>query len=228
MMNVFECALSDQFNNDAADVLWLHNTYGEPEEMPVEVFFRDPEDMPEMELYALSLCKGKVLDVGAGVGSHARALHQAGLDVTALDISKTACDISKLRGLSQVINLDIFSHDSQKYDTILMLMNGIGLAGRLERLPALLEHCKLLLNRGGQILFDSSDISYLYDDVPFPDNKYFGELSYKYQYKGISGDWFNWLYVDKQTLEIYAAESGFKFQLLMEDDMDQYLGRLSV
>ncbi|MFD2163447.1 class I SAM-dependent methyltransferase [Paradesertivirga mongoliensis] len=227
-MNVFECALSDQFNNDAADVLWLHNTYGGPEEMPVDVFFRDPEDMPEMELYALSLCKGKILDVGAGVGSHALVLQKAGLDVTALDISKTACDISKLRGLSQVINLDIFSHDSQKYDTILMLMNGIGLAGRLERLPALLEHCQLLLNKGGQILFDSSDISYLYDDVPFPDNKYFGELSYKYQYKGISGDWFNWLYVDKQTLEIYAAESGFKFQLLMEDDMDQYLGRLSV
>lgn len=228
MMNVFECALSDQFNNDAADVLWLHNTYGEPEEMPVEVFFRAPDDMPEMELYALSLCKGKVLDVGAGVGSHALALQRAGLDVTALDISKTACDIGKLRGLSQVINLDILRHKGPKYDTILMLMNGIGLAGRLEKLPALLEHCKLLLNTGGQIIFDSSDISYLYEDVPFPESRYFGELSYKYQYKGTSGDWFDWLYVDKQTLEICAAKSGFKFQLLMEDDMDQYLGRLTL
>lgn len=227
-MNVFECALSDQFNNDAADILWLHNTYGEPEEMPVDVFFRNAGDMPEMELLALGLCAGKTLDAGAGVGSHSLVLQQAGLDVSALDISKTACNISLERGVKKVINQDIFSHQNQKYDTILMLMNGIGLAGSLDRLPLLLEHCKLLLNKGGQIIFDSSNISYLYEEIPFPQQQYFGELRYQYQYKGIYGDWFNWLYVDKQTLEGCAINSGFKFDLLMEDDMDQYLGRLSL
>ena len=226
IMDVFECALSDQFNNSAVDVLWLHNTYGDPEEMPVEVFFRDEQEMPEMELLALDLCRGKVLDVGAGAGSHALTLQKRNIDVSALEISATACHISTQRGVKQVLNRDIFTFDDQKYDTLLMLMNGIGLAGTLNRLPKLLEHLKGLLNPGGQIIFDSSDISYLYDEIPFPQEKYFGEVSYQYEYKEKKGNWFDWLYVDQETIQRVAEQQNLKFDLLVEDRMDQYLGRL--
>lgn len=226
-MDIFECALSDQFNNNAASVLWLHNNYGEPEEMPVDVFFREEDEMPEMELFAMGQSKGKILDAGAGVGSHSLVLQQAGYDVTALEISATACSIARQRGVGQVVNRDIFNYIDQKYDTILMLMNGIGLAGSLEKLPLFLEHCKQLLNSGGQILFDSSDISYLYDDIPLPQNKYFGEISYRYEYKGICGDWFDWLYADKDTVRKVARHHNLKFEVLHEDALDQYLARLT-
>ena len=226
-MDVFECALLDQFNNDAADVLWLENTYGEPEEMPVDLFFRDENEMPEMELYALKMCKGRVLDIGACVGSHALILQNVGLDVTALELSATACSISKQRGIKQVVNCDIFNYKDQKYDTLLMLMNGVGLAGTLVKLPDLLEHCKSLLNKDGQIIFDSSDISYLYDDIPFPESNYFGEISYRYKYKEMKGGWFNWLYTDQSTMSRVAQKLNLKFEILFEDTFDQYLARLS-
>ena len=226
-MDAFGRALLDQFNNNAADVLWLHNSYGEAEEMPVDIFFRTEAEMPEMELYALEYCKGKVLDIGAGVGSHTLVLQNSGMDVTALEISPSACSIMKQRNIRNVINADFFRHQGS-YDTLLMLMNGIGIAGTLKNLPALLAHCRSMLNKNGQIIFDSSDISYLYDDIPHPENRYFGEVSYQYEYKGFKGSWFDWLYVDQKRLETVAQQEGFKTKILLEDENDQYLAVLSI
>jgi len=225
-MDVFGTALLNYYHSDAPEILWLHNKFSAPEEMPIDLFFRDETEMPDMEIQAMRLCKGKVLDVGAGVGSHALFLQEAGFDITALEISSIACVIMKERGIKQILNYDFFSYQEEKYDTILMLMNGIGLVGNLDKLPELLKHCKLLLKEGGQILFDSSDISYLYDDIPRPKNNYYGEISYRYKYKGIMGDWFDWLYVDKHTLKKYAAKEGLKLEILFEDENDQYLARL--
>ncbi|MBC8052429.1 MAG: methyltransferase domain-containing protein [Sphingobacteriaceae bacterium] len=226
-MNVFECALTDQFNNNAADILWLNNSYGEPEEMPVEVFFRDESEMPEMELYALGRCRGAILDIGAGEGSHSLVLQQEGFDVISLEISTVASGISKQRGVKKTLNLDIFTYHDKKFDTLLMLMNGIGLAGTLPNLPVLLNHCKKLLRPGGQIIFDSSDISYLYDDIPRPFDKYFGEISYQYEYKNQKGEWFNWLYLDKNTLRKVACDENFSSEIIFEDGLDQYLACLT-
>ncbi|MGV3509528.1 MAG: class I SAM-dependent methyltransferase [Sphingobacteriaceae bacterium] len=226
-MDVFGSALLDEFNNGAAEVLWLHNSYDEPEEMPMDVFFRNEDEMPEMELEALKICKGKVLDIGAGVGSHSLVLQKRGFDVTSVEISSDACAIMKNRGLKQVVNTNIYSFIGKKYDTLLMLMNGIGLAGTIQNLPKLLLHCKSLLNDGAQIIFDSSDISYLYEGLPKPKNNYFGEICYQYEYKGNKSNWFEWLYVDKATMEDLVKRSGFKMEIICEDENDQYLARLS-
>lgn len=226
-MDVFGSALLDEFNNDAVEVLWLNNSYGEPEEMPVDVFYRDESEMPEMEHHALNLCRGQILDIGAGVGSHALVLQKRGFDVTAVEISTIACSIMKQRGVKQVVQADFFSYQDKRYDTLLMLMNGIGFAGSLEKLSDLFKHCKLLLKEGGQIIFDSSDISYLYEDLPVPRDKYFGEVSYQYEYKNAKGDWFDWLYVDKQTLSKVTEILDLKLEIIVEDDQDQYLARLT-
>jgi SAM-dependent methyltransferase len=228
IMDVFGSALLDQFNNDAAEVLWLHNTYGDPEEMPADIFFRDRSEMPELELYALKNCRGEILDIGAGVGSHTLALQQAGFVVSALEISSVACAIMRERGVKHIINKDCFSFQDKRYDTLLLLMNGIGLAGNIEKLSVLLNHCKKLLKEGGQIIFDSSDISYLYNDTPFPDENYFGEVSYQYEYKGVKGEWFDWIYVDKALMSTISFDLGFKCEIIFEDGHDQYLARLSL
>lgn len=226
MMDVFGQALHDTYYHSEAETLWLHNSYGEPEEMPIEFFFRDDEDMPLLELQALHQCKGKILDIGAGVGSHALLLQAFNCDVTAIDISDMAVDIMQHRGVKKTFKQNIFTYQ-EKFDTLLLLMNGIGLSGDLAGFKALLSHFKSLVLPGGQVLFDTSDIAYLYRDTPRPQNQYYGEVAYQYEYKGKKGNWFKWIYLDEQTIKQVAAETGWHAEIIFDDGEDQFLVRLS-
>jgi SAM-dependent methyltransferase len=226
-MDVFGSALTDVFNNNAGDILWIHNNYDEKEEMPVDVFFRSADEMPPLETLAMNLCKGKILDAGAGAGSHSLVLQNYGHDVTALEISGKACSIMQSRGIRKVINQNFYAHD-ERYDTILLLMNGLGLAGSLENLGLFLDRCSVLLNPEGRILFDSSDISYLYQEIALPENGYFGDIKYCYEYKNLMGNWFDWLYIDMETLSTVAEKKGWTLEILFEDEHDQYLGMLQL
>ncbi|MGN5955206.1 class I SAM-dependent methyltransferase [Sphingobacterium lactis] len=207
--------------------LLLHSSYGDIEEMPVEVFYREEDDIPELEYIALSLCDRKVLDVGAGTGVHALYLQEKGFDVTALEISEIACNIMRERGVQHVVNQDFFQLKDQTFDTLLFLMNGIGIAGTLEGFKNLLHHAKTLLTDRGQLLFDSSDISYLYEEYKIKRPEYyFGEINFQYEYKDQKGEPFKWLYIDQQTLIKIAHELNWVVQVLFEDDNDQYLVRM--
>lgn len=228
MSDIFGQALYDSFKNDKPAKLWIHNKYGPKEEMPVDVYFRTEDDMPDLELKALELCRGAVLDIGAGTGSHALLLQERGFNVAALDISPLAVQIMKARGVASASEADIFKYTGEQYDTIILLMNGIGLCGNIERFHLFLQHTKDLLKPGGQLLFDSSDIAYLYDAHPPAGDTYYGELWYQYAYKGKRTDWFQWLYIDADTLIKVAGEEGWATEIVYEDDMDQYLARLMV
>lgn len=229
MENVFGRALLDYYLNTEPDILHLHNNYGTVEEMPLDVFFRKPVDFPELEFIALSLCEGKVLDVGAGAGSHALYLQSQGHKVHALEQCRSACMIMESRGVEKVRNGDFFTYTGDKYDTLLFMMNGIGIAGNLENIAQLLEHSKSLLNPGGQILFDSSDLAYLYADgaIKKPAG-YYGEVGFRYEYKGKQGTPFGWVYVDQHTMEAIARANGWVMEILYEDEEDQYLARLEL
>ncbi|PWG81877.1 SAM-dependent methyltransferase [Pararcticibacter amylolyticus] len=196
--------------------------------MPVDVFFRTEEEMPELELLALDYCKGKILDIGAGAGSHALLLQERNARVTALELSPGACDVMKERGVRNILQKDIFDFREGSFDTLLMLMNGIGLSGTSAGLRHFLKHIKKLLAPGGRLLCDSSDISYLYEDSPMPEDKYFGEVQYQYEFKNIKGPVFKWLYVDWRTFAEIAEEEGYFFRLLHEDGQDQYLAMLEL
>lgn len=227
MKDILGEALHDHYYQNTPATLWINNQYGPQEDMPVDIYFREPGDMPELELIALKQCHGKVLDIGAGAGSHALLLQQQGLDVTALDISAKAVAVMKARGVKNTIEADIFAYRDKRYDTLLLLMNGVGLAGTLDNLKAFLAHIKTLLKPHGQLIFDSSDIGYLYeDDLPNPD-KYYGELWYQYQYKKQQTEWFKWLYIDQQTLTDLAVAEGWTVEILHEDEYDQFLVRLT-
>jgi SAM-dependent methyltransferase len=227
-MDVFGEALKDYFSSPPSETLWVHNSYDVPEEMPVEIYFRDEQEMPDLELKALELCKGKVLDVGAGVGSHALVLQNRGYDVTGMDISASAVSIMKQRGLRKAIEADIISYSNETFDTLLFMMNGIGLTGSIEGLTAFLQRVKTLLKPGGQLIFDSSDLSYLYEEISVPLKGYYGEVNFRYEYKSVKGDWFKWIYVDQQTLNSLAKKQGWIVEIVFEDDQDQYLAKLSL
>jgi SAM-dependent methyltransferase len=226
-MDVFGSALTDQFLHGKADTLWLHNSYAEPEEMPLDIFFRMEEEMPELEHIAMELCRGKILDIGAGAGSHALTLQRLQKDVTALDISDMAVRIMKERGVKNAVSADISMFEGERFDTLLLLMNGIGLTGSLEGFKQFLHRARSLLLENGQLIFDSSDISYLYEDIELPGNHYFGEVAYQYEYRGQKGEWFNWLYLDPNTLTSTAEACGWSCEILFDDGEDQYLAKLS-
>lgn len=226
-MDIYGQALNDFYNNSLQETLWINTSYGDPEEMPVEVFFRSMDEMPDLEIVALEACRGSVLDIGAGAGSHSLVLQQNKFDVTALELSEAACRLMHERGIKKVIHTNIYNYPSSRYNTLLMLMNGIGLCGTLDGFTEFLTLAKTLLKPDGQLLFDSSDISYLYRDAPKKPSGYFGEIKFQYSYKGNHGDWFKWLYIDQKTLYTIAGQQGWLVELLFEDDYDQYLVRLS-
>ena len=227
MSDILGQALADYYFRDAKSRLWIHNRYGDKENMPVAAYFRDENDMPDLEWLALEKCDGRVLDIGAGAGGHALILQEKGLDVMAMDISPLAVEVIKARGVKNVLEADIFNFTCEKFDTLLLLMNGIGLAGDIDNLKLLLAHFKTLLKEGGQLLFDSSDIAYLYEGTTLPNDKYYGELFYQYEYKKQKSDWFPWVYVDEKTMQAIAKAAGYTMEVLLEDEFGQYLARLT-
>jgi methylase of polypeptide subunit release factors len=205
----------------------------EDDVIPVHYLFRSEREMPELELLALQQCQGKVLDIGAGAGSHSLALQEQGHAVTALDVSSGAVEVMRKRGVQQVLHKDFFDLKNQQYDTLLMLMNGIGIAGNLLGLERFLEHAKTLLSPEGQILLESSDILYMYEaedgSVLLDLNTgYYGEMQYNMKYKDQESGWFNWLFIDAAILEDYATQHGFTFGVLYEGEYGEYLARLSL
>lgn len=221
-------AIFDFWRTGKPGTLKVHNSYGIPEKMAVEVFFKNYEDFSEVDKYAIQLCQGQILDVGAGAGKHALALQNSEKKVTALEHSPLSAEVMRQRGVKEVIEQDIFRFSDGKFDTILMLMNGIGLAGNLEKLEILMQHIKTILNPNGQWIFDSSDISYLYPPGERPQKPYFGEIHYRFEYKKLKGPWFQWLYIDQGTLKKIAKKSGWNMQVVYENDEDEYLARLTM
>jgi SAM-dependent methyltransferase len=230
MKDVLGQAISDYHNNRSTGKLWVHNKYGPKEEMPVDVYFRDMEDMPELEWAALQQCRGAILDIGAGAGSHALALQEMGMDITALDISPLSTAVMRTRGVKKVITEDFFQLTTgidPGFDTLLLLMNGIGLSGTLPGLGQFLTKARSLLKPGGQLIFDSSDIAYLYDGKPPKLPDYYGEVLYQYEYRRQRSDWFKWLFIDRKTLKQIATREGWFAEVIFEDPWEQYLVRCS-
>lgn len=224
-------AILDYQTKGKAGKLSILSSMFEEDEMPVKHLFRNLEEMPMLEQKALSLAKGKVLDVGAGAGCHALALQAQSIAVKAIDISPLSCQAMELRGVMDAECINLFDeHLDSGFDTILLLMNGTGIAGKIENLPALFNRLKALLNKGGQILIDSSDIKYIYEneDGSFDINlnaAYYGEVDYQMVYKDVKGDSFDWLYVDFPLLKSIAESCGLHGELIAEGEHYDYLAR---
>ncbi len=207
----------------------VHSKLCENDVIPVPYLFRKYADFPEIEKIALTHCQGKILDVGAGAGAHALYLSEKGFDIHAIDISELAIEHLKNNGVSaRVINF--FDLQAEKHDTILMLMNGIGIAGTLANLENTLLKAYQLLNENGCVIVDSSDIRYLYEEEDGSiwldlNAAYYGDFDYQMEYKGEIGEWFQWLFVDFENMKKTAEKVGFEVELLYQNE-EQYLVKL--
>lgn len=234
-------AIYDFHKNGRAGVLKVYSSEFDDDEIPVRDLFRSFDQMPELEKLALEMAEGEILDVGAGSGCHSLALMAMGKKVRAIDISPLSVNVMKERGVDAAqVN---FYDDSytERFDTVLMLMNGTGIIGNLENIPAFFERLKSLLNPGGCVLIDSSDLRYLFEEedgslmIDLADD-YYGQLDYQMEYvgavdkslEGIKGEPFDWLYLDFGSLAFYAEEYGFNAVLVAEGEHYDYLAKLTL
>jgi SAM-dependent methyltransferase len=235
MKDLFGKAILDFQTNNSPEDLITETTISEEDEMSVAYLFRSYDEMPQMEQKALQLSKGRILDVGCGAGSHSLSLqNDRNLDVTSIDISANAIQACTLRGLKKAKVQDVMTLENEKFDTILLLMNGAGMCGRLKNIPNFLLKLKSLLNPGGQILLDSSDIIYMFDDdedggkwIP-SNNDYYGEIVFNISYKGEKEKPFDWMFIDYNTLQNAAFANGLQSELIMEGKHYDYLAKLSI
>lgn len=235
-------AIADYWKKGTAARLRVFSPDFDEDEMPVDDLFRSFEEMPPLEQTALLLARGRILDVGAGAGCHSLALQDMGHpDVTAIDISPLSVETMQAQGVRRALLQDFWTV-TERYDTILMLMNGIGIAGTLDALPRFFAHIGTILAPGGQLIIDSSDVCYIYEDEVgessiatnhkgiriAPDTgRYYGEFTYRMQYKRILGNEFPWLYIDFTTLSRIASVHGFNVELLQEGSHYDYLARIT-
>lgn len=231
MKDLFGQALLDYQNGKFTEDIITSTSISEEDILPVSYLFRGFEDMPGLEQKALELARGTVLDVGCGAGSHSLYLQNKGVQVKAIDISKEAIEVCKLRGVKHAELKDI-KEETETFDTILMLMNGTGIFQTLKQVPKYMKHLKSLLKPGGQILVDSTDIKYMYedDDGGFwidAYSNYYGELDYFISYKGEKENPMKMLYLDFNTLKSACKIADLQCELVLEGDHYDYLARIS-
>ena len=226
-------AIHDFHNTGKAKKLIVHSSMFDDDEIPVATLFRKFKEMPKLEQIALEQTEGRILDVGAGSGCHCVALKEMGKSCTAIDISELSVEVMKEKGVDARC-IDIFDESFVgQYDTILMLMNGTGIIGRLENMQKFFMRMKHLLAPGGRILIDSSDLRYLFEEedgslmIDLADD-YYGLVDFQMECNKVLGEPFDWLYVDFDTLSLYAEQNGFKAEMIAEGEHYDYLAALSL
>lgn len=225
-------AIAEYHRTGRASTLRVFSSQFDEDEIPVAQLFRSIDEMPPIEQRALAMARGRVLDVGAGSGCHALALQTMGKEVTAIDISELSVEVMRERGVDDARAVDLYDeHFVERYDTILLLMNGSGIIGNIEGMERFFLRMKQLLKPGGCIYMDSSDLKYLFEeedgsyliDVA---GDYYGMIDFQMQYRQVKGDTFDWLYIDFDTLAYYADQFGFCAEVLCHGMHYDYLAVL--
>lgn len=222
--------LRDFYSGDSDAFLNVWSSTLEMSSMQGSTMFRGFETMNEIEICAIEACRGRILDVGAGAGCHSLILQSRGLDVDAIDVSPGCVEVMRRRGVVKPYHRNILDISDSRYDTVLMLMNGIGISGSLDGLNLFIQQLDTLLAPGGQLLADSTDLRENFlnngEDVYDEKGDYCGETDFVMIYKGLRSDPFSWLYVDFELLQTICSYHGFRCDKLIEAEGKQFLARI--
>ncbi len=213
----------------------VHSDLWNDEPTPVEDYYRpDHIPIPDLELKALSLCRGRVLDLGAGAGRHALELQMRGHEVTAVDVSRDAVEVMRERGVHDARCGDLDAVDGECFDTILLLMHGIGLVGTISGLADFLVRARNILNADGRIVCDSADLTVILPSLVDTEEQldswpaaYPGEVEFRLTYGELDGQPYPWLFVDPRTLEHFATSSGYEFAMVARGRQGAFVAVLS-
>lgn len=221
-------ALLDHLEGGAPVQLQASRAEGFSYPIETQEFFSLDAATAALDHRALDEARGRVLDVGAGAGRHALALQERGLEVLALDVSPGCVEIARRRGVVHAAAGDALQLDTLglgEFDTVLLLMQSVGIAGTRLGVERLLEQLRLALRPGGQVLLDSSPLRLDEEDAP-PAAP--GEVEVRFTYRNLRGRAFPWIYLAESELESIATELGWRCEVLARQEPDgEYLARLT-
>jgi len=212
----------------------VHTDIWVDEPTPVEEFYRpDDQPLPELERKALGLCRGRILDLGAGAGRHALELQHRGFEVTAIDVAPEAVQVMAERGVTDARCGDFNTVAGEHFDTIVLLMHGIGLVGTLEGLDQFFKQVQDHLSENGRVVFDSADLRIVMPEQ-FDEGLaewqsgglYPGEVEYRLTYEDFEGEPYPWLFVDPITLTDRARAAGLQSQVVARGARGTFLARV--
>jgi len=214
-------AAQDHLGGRRPAVVRVHSDGGKPEDVDAAVFFREPAEMGSWELRALQLCQGRVLDVGAGAGCHALALQERGLEVVAVETCDAFVEVMRARGVMDARCAALAEVEDGPFDRLLLLMHGLGIAGNPDGLRWLLADAHRLVAREGCVLLDSRDPGEACDEPGF------GVAVMRFEYSGVMGPTFPWLFAGVEALERLAAEVGWETNVVLREPDGRYLASLT-
>src|SRR5690625_2340496 len=92
-------------------------------------------------------------------------------------------------------------------------MNGTGIFCKVDQVNTNLNKLYDILKNDGQILIDSTDLIYMYNELnglDLPIEKYYGEVAFTVYYKGKKQKPFPWLFIDFEYLKSLSKSSGLR------------------
>lgn len=231
-MNPFARALHDYHAGDQSAEFIIERNDGFRECVPASLFFAK-ENFPELEARALDLCQGRILDVGAAAGRHSLELARRGFRVTSLDVLPELESLLGEAGAERIVISDILAFEGGPFETLLMLMNGIGMAGTPDGLVRFLRHARQIVSPGGQILCDSLDVTVTaepahiaYRQRNITEGRAPGQQTFTITCDGVTGEIFHWLHLDFDSLNRACAENGWASELVASEANGHYLCRI--
>jgi SAM-dependent methyltransferase len=187
------------------------------------------------ERQALRLARGRVLDVGCGIGRVSLELQKRGRNVVGIDISPLVVESARRRGVedARLLPLEAVDESLGAFDTIILYGNNLGLLGSTSKGRRLLRRLHSLTTPRGRILGASMDIGSGEDD---DHRDYFernvrrgrlrGQARLRVRYRTLVGPWFDWLFLSKPELEQLAASAGWHVRRYVDAPGARYVAVL--
>ena len=200
--------------------------------MPAAAFFLGPPEWSDDERRALRRAPlGPVLDLGCGAGRHALHFQSLGREVTAVDISPGAIDVSRARGVvdARLQDLTVPPAD-RRWMTILLMCGNLGLAGDWQGTKALLADLASIADPGGVLIADSVDPTHMADEYSSQhrrrneeSGRHVGHARLRLRYQATVTPWWDLLNVPVGEVRSLVADTGWEVELHIAGGVDHYV-----
>lgn len=182
-------------------------------------YFAPYSSWPTHEKRAMRWVRGRVLDVGCGAGRAALALQDKSHEVVAIDESPLAVEVARKRGARDVRALALADVDESlgRFDTVLILRNNFGLAGKDEEARRLLRRLLALTSDRGRIVTDSVDPARL--DRAQRDA---AGQQFRLRFESYSSPWFRYAMLAPDAVEPLVEGTGWRVAKLIDSGSPRY------
>jgi len=198
-----------------------------------KLYFSDYKNWSKREKKAMKFVKGRVIDIGCGVGRHSVYLQSRGFEIMGADNSPLAIKICKLRGLrkARVMDMeDISKLRLNSFDTVILLGNNFGLLESFDRAKNLLKQLHKITPSNGIIITESFNhydmrggFHTKYRKMNIGIGRMPGQWRIRIRFDKFIGPWYDYLIVSKNEMNDILKDTGWKVQKFIDSDSSSYI-----